>query len=235
MIIFTKKYYASLMIGTKDTNAVIYTAVDEGVAGNSIRVWHHNPGSPSHALVVNVSGSDIEVILETNSGSSPISTPAQIVAAIAGTPAAAALVGAAASGSATAASSTAYAYLAGGAATATFTTNSPVVGNRLRHDMRQGIARTEGGHIYVYDKSSGPTYQLSFKFELLTTDEAIDLREFFKDVSLGAMETFELEDWDSNTYEARFLTTELDFIEEVENHFSIEFVLEVDGLPSLTT
>lgn len=235
MITFSKYYYASLIIGTEQTNAVHYTAVNPGTGGNSIRIWHHNPGTPLQSLSVNVSGSDIEVSLETDGSSNNVSTPAQVEAIVNADPAASLLVSATADGSSVVSSNGTYASLSGGLDTVTFDILSPILGNRLSHEMRQAIGRSEGGQIYVYDKSAGPTYKLQLQFQYLDSDEATDLREFHENTVRGAMETFELEDWSGDKFTARFLTTELEFEEEAIDHYSTEFILEVDGLPSLTT
>lgn len=235
MMTFSKYYYASLIIGAEQTTAVHYRAVDPGIGGGSLRVWHHNPALPSQPLTVSVTGTDIEVVLETDSGSNIISTPAHVATAVNADVAASALVVASPDGTMEAEGNLTYTYLAGGLATVTFETLSPLLGNRLSHDMRQAVARTEGGQIYVYEKSSGPTFKLELKLQHLTHDEAIALREFHAITVRGAMHTFTLEDWNDDIYEARFLSTELEFEEAAIDHYSVDFVLEVDGLPRLTT
>lgn len=235
MITFSKYYFASLIVGAEQYNAVHYRAVDPGISGSSIRVWHHNPLLPTQPLTVNVTGTDIEVTLATDSGWNIISTPAQVAAAVNADLSASALVIATPDGTSSVDDNGAYTYLAGGFATVTFETLSPLLSNRLSHDLRQAIARTEGGQIYVYEKSSGPTYKLELKIQYLTRDEALALREFHANTVRGAMHTFELEDWNGDIYEARFLTTELEFEEEAIDHYSVDFVLDVDGLPGLTT
>ncbi len=53
-----------------------------GVAGNSLRIRLVNPGTPSQALSVVVSGNDITVNLATNAGSAIISTGQNVVVAL---------------------------------------------------------------------------------------------------------------------------------------------------------
>lgn len=60
-----------------------YTAIDKGLAGNSITVAYINPGTPNAALSVVTTGSDIVVNLATNGASAITSTAAQVAAAVA--------------------------------------------------------------------------------------------------------------------------------------------------------
>jgi hypothetical protein len=75
--------------------------VDAGTAGNDITVAYVDPGTPSEALSVAVTGTDIVVNLATDGGSSITSTAAQVIAAVNASPTASALVTATASGTVT--------------------------------------------------------------------------------------------------------------------------------------
>jgi hypothetical protein len=80
---------------------VIFTAKQKGTAGHDVTVQVLNPGTPSSPLSVSVSGRTITVHLATDSGGTPISTAAQVAAAVNASPAASALVAASAGGSET--------------------------------------------------------------------------------------------------------------------------------------
>lgn len=61
-----------------------YTAIVDGTFGNSITITYVNPGVPNSPLSVSVSGTDITVSLETNSGGTLISTADDVLGAIEG-------------------------------------------------------------------------------------------------------------------------------------------------------
>jgi hypothetical protein len=75
-------------------NNITYTAVTAGAAGNSITVTYVVSGNNT-PLSVSVVGSDITVNIATDGGGSPTSTAAQVIAAIAASTPASALVTAA--------------------------------------------------------------------------------------------------------------------------------------------
>lgn len=80
-------------------NDLVFTAVDAGDDGNDITVTYTDPSGNSQPLVVSVSGSDIDVSVETDGGGALISTAAEVQAAIEAKAEAAALVTVANSGS----------------------------------------------------------------------------------------------------------------------------------------
>ncbi|MGZ4953586.1 MAG: phage tail sheath subtilisin-like domain-containing protein [Methylobacter sp.] len=74
---------ASLLTGVvASNNAITYTAVTAGKAGNDITVHHKDPKANSQALSVSVVGTAITVNLATSIAGGITSTAAQIVAAI---------------------------------------------------------------------------------------------------------------------------------------------------------
>lgn len=77
-----------------DDNDLVFTAVNGGVAGNSITITYTDAGADEE-LAVAVVGTDIDVTLGTAAGGAIESTADDIAAEIAATPAAAALVTAA--------------------------------------------------------------------------------------------------------------------------------------------
>lgn len=80
-------------VGLQTDNAVVYTSLAWGhEGGNDITVQHVAPTAPGSPLSVVVAGDAITVSLATDAASVPTSTAAQVVAAVNGTPAAAALV-----------------------------------------------------------------------------------------------------------------------------------------------
>ncbi len=82
---------AALTLGVGNAG-LVFTAKTAGVAGNAISVHLRNPGTPSAALGVVVTGSAIVVNLATSAGSAVTSTAAQVKAAIEGNAPANALV-----------------------------------------------------------------------------------------------------------------------------------------------
>jgi hypothetical protein len=60
---------------------ITYTAVPTGTAGNSVSIIHSDPGEGDQALDVTVAGNVITVSLQTTGGT-PVSTEAQVVAAV---------------------------------------------------------------------------------------------------------------------------------------------------------
>ena len=60
---------------------ITYTAVPTGTSGNSVSIVHSDPGDGDQALDVTVAGNVITVSLETESGT-PVSTEAEVVAAV---------------------------------------------------------------------------------------------------------------------------------------------------------
>ena len=74
---------------TPSTNALLvdqgitYTAVDAGVAGNSITITLVDPAAPNSPLSINVLSTDITINLATNGGSALTTTATQLVAALA--------------------------------------------------------------------------------------------------------------------------------------------------------
>lgn len=77
---------------TGDDNALTFTAVEYGEGGNSLAVKYVDPGAASQSLAVSVSGNIITVSLETDGDSLIVTTAAEVLAAVAANPAAAALV-----------------------------------------------------------------------------------------------------------------------------------------------
>lgn len=73
-------------------NALTWTAVQSGAAGNDIRVVLSDPGGNSQALAVSVSGNTVTVSLATGAGGAITSTAALVKAAVAANANAAALV-----------------------------------------------------------------------------------------------------------------------------------------------
>lgn len=101
--------------------AITYSAVAFGAAGNAVTIALLDPGLPSQALSVTVSGSAISVHLATDGGSLITSTATDVVAAIQASAAASALVTVSGSGL-TALVALAATHLAGGL-DAVFTNN----------------------------------------------------------------------------------------------------------------
>jgi len=75
--------------------ALLFTAKSVGVLGNAITVHLRNPGTANATLGVVVTGNAIVVNLATNASSVPTSTLTQIIAAIAASAPANALISAA--------------------------------------------------------------------------------------------------------------------------------------------
>lgn len=73
-------------------NAITWTAVAPGAAGNSITVALVNPGTNTAALAVTVTGTAIVVSLETDGAAAAVSTAAEVMAAVQASAAASALV-----------------------------------------------------------------------------------------------------------------------------------------------
>lgn len=96
---------ASLLTGVvASNNAITYTAVTPGKAGNDITVHHKDPKANSQALSVVVSGTAITVNLATGVTGAITSTAAQVIAAVTASAAAALLVTSANTGASTGAS-----------------------------------------------------------------------------------------------------------------------------------
>lgn len=75
--------YATLTIDmTNATSDLTYTAVDYGVAGNSITVTHTDPSGNNQALAVTVVGTAIDISLATGAGGAITSTAALVKAAV---------------------------------------------------------------------------------------------------------------------------------------------------------
>jgi hypothetical protein len=90
---------ATLDTGSEPTDTgITWTALAAGAAGNSLTVELLDPLTNGAALAVSVTGTDIAVSLATSALGAIITTAAQILAAIAAHPAAAALVSAADTG-----------------------------------------------------------------------------------------------------------------------------------------
>ena len=86
---------ATLLSGiVGNNNALTFTAVISGFAGNKISIAFVNPEANSSPLSVSVTGAAINVSLATNSSGAVTSTAAQIITALAGNTAAAALLSA---------------------------------------------------------------------------------------------------------------------------------------------
>ncbi len=93
---------ASLLTGlVANNNAMTYTAVTPGKAGNNITVQHKDPKANGAALSVTVSGTAITVNLATSAIGVITSTAALVIAAIAASTTAALLVTATATGAST--------------------------------------------------------------------------------------------------------------------------------------
>jgi len=74
---------ATLLVDpTGANNAVLYTAVAAGTAGNDVTIEYVDPGLPSQALGVVVSTNDITVNLETDFNGRIVSTADEIIAAV---------------------------------------------------------------------------------------------------------------------------------------------------------
>lgn len=87
------KVAASLVTGiVVDNNAILWTAVDDTVDGNSVTVAIVVPAGAGAALSVGVSGSDITVHSATGLAGVASSTATEVETAVAGNAAAAALV-----------------------------------------------------------------------------------------------------------------------------------------------
>ncbi len=90
---------ATLTTGVTSSNtAILYTAVTTGTTGNTISLAYVGPGTPNASLSVAVVGQAITVNLATDTGGTPTSTAADVIAAVNGSGPASALVTAAASG-----------------------------------------------------------------------------------------------------------------------------------------
>jgi len=93
---------ATLLTGdVASNNALTWTAVTAGAAGNGISAHLKDPYANSQALSVSVSGTAITVLLATDAAGAITSTAGDIITAIAGDAAAAALVVAANTGAST--------------------------------------------------------------------------------------------------------------------------------------
>jgi phage tail sheath protein FI len=94
--------HATLATGVvASNNAITYTAVTDGAAGNDISVQYRDPKANSQALSVTVTGTRIVVNLATDSGGVVTSTAALVIAAITASAPAALLVSAANTGAST--------------------------------------------------------------------------------------------------------------------------------------
>ena len=84
---------AGLVTGVvADNNAIVWTAVGSGAAGNDIAIYLKDPGANSQTLAVSVSNTTITVSLATGPTGTITSTADSVTAAILAAPAAAALV-----------------------------------------------------------------------------------------------------------------------------------------------
>ena len=89
---------------------------------------------------------------------------------------------------------------------------NPVRENREILKRRQGLGRTAGGTVYVYDLGIS-TQNLVLSFSNLRQSEKDCLQAFYNTVVNGVMETFSYTDHLGNVWTARFLNTELEFTE----------------------
>lgn len=67
---------------TGDDNDLVFTAVEKGTAGNSVTIKYTDPAANDAPLTVNVTGTDIDVLLATNGSGDITTTAAQITSAI---------------------------------------------------------------------------------------------------------------------------------------------------------
>lgn len=87
---------ATLVTGTVGAkNAILYTAVDAGAAGNGISITYTNPGAGNATVDITVAGNDIDVALSTDGGGIATATADDVKTALAASAAASALVTAA--------------------------------------------------------------------------------------------------------------------------------------------
>lgn len=141
---------ATLLTGVvASNNALTWTAVTAGKAGNNITVHLKDPKANSQALSVSVSGTVITVNLATGIGGAITSTAAQVITAITASVQAAALLSVANTGVSTGASAVTATVkakpLAGGADEA-FPLNTPVLiaGNRVEAAKLDTVGDKQG-------------------------------------------------------------------------------------------
>jgi hypothetical protein len=144
---------ASLATGVvANNNAILWSAVQRGTAGNAASIALVNPGTNSAALGVVVAGSDVTVNLATNGSAAITSTAAQVIAAVAASAAAAALLTGAnqgASSGAAAVTAVSKTSLASGA------TNGQI--KALAPSATDGTAKPVGILIHPVNASGGET------------------------------------------------------------------------------
>lgn len=84
---------ASALTGAVDSdNALVWAAASAGAAGNDIAIYLRDPGAATQALAVSVSGTTVTVSLETDGTGAVASTGAEVIAAVAASAAASALL-----------------------------------------------------------------------------------------------------------------------------------------------
>ena len=106
---------------------VAYAAQRPGANGNTISIWHRNPSTSDAALGVTVDGNAITVSLATGPDGAVTSTAADVVAAIAASPEASALVAASTADGTAAVKATARRFYLQGGADEAFPLNTPVL------------------------------------------------------------------------------------------------------------
>lgn len=84
--------------------------------------------------------------------------------------------------------------------------------NRYAIKKRQTTGRVAGGELFVYDKGV-TTYELILEFNGLRDSEKDDLETFYDTTADGLENTFTYTDHEGGVWVARFLDTELIFVE----------------------
>lgn len=232
---------AILQTGTVPANnAILWTAVPEGTAGNSIRVALSNPGGTG-TLSVSVSGNDITVTL-ARTGGVITSTAADVIAAIKAHSGASALVRASnystsnGTGLVVAVSLT---YLAGGSDTVTYETVAEVLnisGPALNLTTIEvtNQSSTERWREYIATLLDGGEFSLDLNFLPAANSQGWILG-MIKDVDCRKKRTYRiiLSDSGTTTWDCSGYCTKFTPAEPVEGRISASVTIKTSSKPTL--
>jgi hypothetical protein len=104
-------------------------------------------------------------------------------------------------------------YAAKSGASVTVTLPSPERDNVYRRKKILGVGRTMGGTIRVYDKGT-QRLELDLEFRDLTDTQKVALDGFINTNADGSVNAFQVDDIHGTCWNARFIQTEFEFIEE---------------------
>lgn len=105
----------------------------------------------------------------------------------------------------------------------------PAYTNTVEIEQRQLLGRSDGGTVYVYDKSSAPLYRQQLKFDTLSILDTVALKQFFETDAVGMLNTFTYTDMHGNSMTARFIEKTLSFSEFHNKFYTTTITLEVSA------